>query len=131
MDFAAEIEGRATGSRWSFGDGTVASNQPYVTHAWSMPGDYPVVLTAFNESHPGGMSATVMVRVTEQIYYVAVGSAIPIAPYSSWDTAASNIQDAVDAAIAPGALVLVSNGVYQTRWTRCRRTGADQPRDDR
>ena len=113
LEFTAEIEGRTTGSRWSFGDETVASNRPYVTHVWSIPGDYPVVLTAFNESHPSGVSARVTVHVTEQIYYVAVGSAHPIAPYRSWATAASNIQDAVDEAVAPGALVLVSNGVYR------------------
>jgi len=44
-------------------------------------------------------------------YYVARGGQAPLSPYTNWADAASNIQDAVNAA-APGATVWISNGIY-------------------
>jgi hypothetical protein len=115
VEFGALIEGRTSASMWDFGDGIEVTNQPYTSHAWTMPGDYAVTLGAFNESQPGGISATVTVRVVAQpVHYVAANSGNAIAPYTSWATAAMNIQDAVDAAAVPGSLVLVTNGIYAT-----------------
>ena len=44
-------------------------------------------------------------------HYVSLESTNPTPPYTNWATAATNIQDAVDAA-ATNDVVVVTNGVY-------------------
>jgi hypothetical protein len=112
VDFQALIEGRLSASRWDFGDGIVVSNRPWASHKWEVPGDYSVELQAYNETHPAGVSATFVVHVLEDNHYVALDSTNSIPPYSSWSTAATNIQDAVDMAL-PGGVVWVGDGIYQ------------------
>jgi hypothetical protein len=113
VNFQANISGSIYASKWDFGDGIVVSNKPYISHSWSSVGDYPVVLTAFNETYPIGQTATVVIHVfLPTVFYVAVSNNAPVAPYDSWVKAATNIQNAIDVA-NPGNLVLVSNGVYR------------------
>jgi hypothetical protein len=72
-----------------------------------------VTFTGFNIDNPGGVSGTVSIQViTQPLFYVSANSLSPTAPFSSWATAATNIQDAVDLAGEVGSLVLVSNGTY-------------------
>lgn len=115
VDFTASIDGRLTASRWDFGDGTIVSNYPASSHAWALPGDYAVLLQAFNDSHPQGVTTSVTIHVTAPpFHYVLLGSTNPIRPYSSWATAATNINDGIDAASVPGAIILAADGVYST-----------------
>jgi len=115
VSFESAISGRVSASSWDFGDGVVLSNRPYASHTWAAPGDYAVALRAYNNDYPAGIAATATVHVVIQpVHYVVASGSSPSAPYSSWTSAATNIQSAVDAATVPGALVLVSNGVYQT-----------------
>ena len=55
------------------------------------------------------MATSAVVQVVG--HYVNIANGSPMAPYLSWGTAATNIQDAVDAAL-PNEIVLVTNGVY-------------------
>ncbi len=129
VSLTALIEGQTTESVWVFGDGDVAINQPYVIHVWTEAGDYLVVLWAFNDGHPEGVSANVTVHVVAHpVYYVAAASSNPQPPYASWATAATNIQDAIDAA-AQGDMVsvVVTNGVYGCGGRDGNRVVVDKP----
>ena len=110
VGFTALIKGATTGNSWNFGNG-FAADQPYTSHAWTAPGDYGVTLLAFNDTWASSAFVTIHV-VAQPVHYVALGSTNPVAPYTSWTTAATNIQNAADAATVPGALVLVTNGTY-------------------
>ncbi len=114
VNISGSIAGHQTLSVLDFGDGTTVSNQLSATHAWASGGNYTITLTAYNADNPGGVSASIMVQAAANpISYAAQGNPNPVFPYNSWATAATDIQDAVNAAYV-GGTVLVSNGVYQT-----------------
>jgi hypothetical protein len=115
VDFTGQIGGHPNASRWDFGDGTVISNQLLnVSHDWALPGDYVVTLRAYNDNFPQGVSAALTIHIVSNlVQYVSTDSTNPVVPYTSWATAAKNIQQAVDSCVV-GGLIWVSNGTYTT-----------------
>jgi len=111
LTFFADIKGKVSQSIWTFDDGTAETNKIQVAHSWSVPGDYNVVLKAFNATYPAGVSDSISIKVFTNVHYVNINNPAPVPPYSTWENAATNIQDAVDAALN-GGRIFVTNGTY-------------------
>ena len=113
LEFISDVHGKASWLTWKISTNSgwrTENNSLKVSQAWDSVGSNTIILTANNNS--GSDSATVTVYVTESStnYVAKTGAHIP--PFNSWATAATNIQAAVNAAVA-GNLVIVSNGVYK------------------
>jgi len=89
------------------------TNQPFVTHVLDGPRDVRRPPDGYNDTHPEGVTAEVQIEVVEGLHYVNAANLTPVFPYTTWATAATNIQDAVNAGTAPSRTVWVTNGVYQ------------------
>jgi hypothetical protein len=65
LSLIGQVTGRATHIVWSYGDGAVLTNASFSisSHAWTNPGDYNVVFTAFNADYPAGVSTNAVAHV--------------------------------------------------------------------
>lgn len=80
---------------------------------------------------PAGLLLLICFPASAAMRFVDLNNPAPVAPYTSWATAATTIQDAVDAAV-PGDEIMVTNGVYATggravHGTMTNRVAVDKP----
>lgn len=114
--FTATLEASIVGDEqglalvWDFGDGEPVAGGKRVTHTFENPGSYLVTVRAANGAgETADIAATVPVVVVPQVCYVSTEGK-GIAPYMTWEDAATNIADAVE--LNPKT-VFVSNGLYK------------------
>ncbi|HEU5125470.1 MAG TPA: PKD domain-containing protein [Verrucomicrobiae bacterium] len=111
----AAVAGQEPIALWWTKDGNIIEESSHFESAHSTD----LILNAFGPADSGvyqliasnsfGIATSSVVTVT--VHCVDAAGADPIAPFSTWATAATNIQEAIDAAAA-GEFVLVTNGVY-------------------
>lgn len=114
--YAAQIDGPLTAALLQIG------NQPAVTnpagpvlHVWPTDGAEQIILTAFSDSYPAGLSFTQSVQIVSlaaSAVHVSDASGNDGNDGSTWALAKKTIQAGVDAQSIYRGLVLVSNGTY-------------------
>ena len=102
---------------WWLKDGSTVDDGPYFSgsHTSSLTGSLlnPQQAGAYQLVASNSDGTTISAVVQIGIHYVNATNSTPLAPYTNWNTAATIIQDAIDAA-AVGQAVVVTNGVYSS-----------------
>ena len=124
--FTASVTGCDAGDamsyQWDFdGDGVTdkTTTAPACTQRYESAGYQSVTLTVVNETKQRSKTLTFanqLLLLPQQILVVA-GNKTPAYPYATWETAAANIQSAIDAAVE-GCEVVLSNGTYTVSYEK-------------
>ena len=112
--FCSNIKGKTSAFYWDMGNGEIISNMTTVSKIFNSPGIYNIILTAYNNDFQEGIltSITIYVSSAASKHYVS-NFGNNTYPFTSWETAATNIQDAIDVCFL-GSEILVTDGVYNS-----------------
>ncbi|MCP5488440.1 MAG: hypothetical protein H7A43_07300 [Verrucomicrobia bacterium] len=109
----ADVQGQPTSLIWRIDSEIAAVNRRVLQHVFESTGNHEISLQAYSQSHPEGVTTSLTLSVmNRQILYVARSGTNATPPYSSWMTAATNLQPAIDSITQAGSLIMVSNGIY-------------------
>ena len=95
--------------------GAVTNPVGAIEASWSIPGTNDLVLTAYNETYPSGVSITqqvVVVSAEATAIHVSDSGGSDANDGSSWAQAKETIQGGIDAQAILGGWVLVADGTY-------------------
>ncbi|MBN2685496.1 MAG: right-handed parallel beta-helix repeat-containing protein [Pontiellaceae bacterium] len=115
VHFIDESQNDPTAWNWSFGEDGATTNSQHTQYAFDTPGWKTVRLIVENKYSSSTYTQERAVRVLAPtpIHYVsAAGSHTP--PFTSWLTASTNIQAAIDASETPDT-ILVASGIYTSQ----------------
>ena len=114
LPFELKCTGTPSVNEWWFTGTESSTNTGRATYAFSITGDFEVVVSSSNLAEATAATVTVHVVSIEKATRYVTTNGNDAADGSSWTEAKCCIQDAVDAArsLCAGAQVMVSNGVY-------------------
>ena len=108
------FEGDSVTYVWDFGDGsgTQETSVPSKAHTYAQYGRCTPSVTVSDSSHEMTSQLSIPLDIGPKTLYVSEGGGVrKESPYGSWETAASTLQEAYDAAL-PGAEIVLGKGEY-------------------
>lgn len=120
VTFTATVDGADDGDVLSYGwdyngDGVVddTTDEPVAKHTWTVGGTYTIGLYVSNETSGQNAQAIKpdMEKFAPAVMYVDAEGDDPVVPFVDWKTAATNLSDAIEAAV-DGCEIVVAKGLY-------------------